>query len=62
MNPSKASLAAVLAISSMMDMDMAGPKLIKRNTRNTRNTRKPHKIRNTSKEQQRRLRQMAKES
>ena len=56
MNPSKASLAAVLAISSMMDMDMAGPKLIKRNTR------KPHKIRNTSKEQQRRLRQMAKES
>ena len=51
MNPSKASLAAVLAISSMMDM--AGPKLIKR---------KPHKIRNTSKEQQRRLRQMAKES
>ena len=59
MNPSKASLAAVLAISSMMDMDMAGPKLIKRNTRNTR---KPHKIRNTSKEQQRRLRQMAKES
>lgn len=53
MNPSKASLAAVLAISSMMDMDMVGPKLIKR---------KPHKIRNTSKEQQRRLRQMAKES